>query len=211
MERWLTPLDIRLLARLSTTPNVVRAARALGIPRDRAVYRLARLRRLYGDPVVAGRRGGTTPGETRLTTLGRRLLRDAREDRHAPRGNRWGGVYRAGTSPTVDLGGGRTLEVSFRAGDGARVEVAVDPGTIVVARHRVELSARNALLATVRSIDVRGAQRAELRALWNGLVVRVEITPGSIRRLALVPGTRVYLYVKAVSIRHVATRGSPRS
>jgi molybdopterin-binding protein len=91
------------------------------------------------------------------------------------------------------------------------VEVAVDPGTIVVARHRVELSARNALLATVRSIDVRGAQRAELRALWNGLVVRVEITPGSIRRLALVPGTRVYLYVKAVSIRHVATRGSPRS
>ncbi len=211
MERWLTPLDVRLLARLSTTPNVVRASRALGIPRDRAVYRLARLRRLYGGAVVAGRRGGSTPGETRLTTLGRRLLRDASEDRSESRANRWPGTYRAGRPPTVDLGDRRTLEVSFRGRDGARVEVAVDPSAIVVARHRVELSARNALPVTVRSTDVRSAERAELRALWHGLVVRVGITPGSIRRLALVPGSRVYLYVKAVSIRRIVTRGSPRS
>ncbi len=208
MERWLTPMDVRLLAQLSTTPNVVRAARALGIPRDRAVYRLARLRRLYGGPVVRARRGGSTPGETRLTALGRRLLRDTRPDSWV---NRFSGIYRGGRSPKVDLGHGRQLEVSFRGREGAPVEVAVDPGSIVVALRPVELSARNALPATVQSAKSHGAQNAELRVLWRGLVVRVGITPGSIRRLALDPGARVYLYVKAVSVRRVATRGSPRS
>jgi molybdopterin-binding protein/molybdate transport repressor ModE-like protein len=211
MERWLTPMDIRLLARLSTTPNVVRASRSLGIPRDRAVYRLARLRRLYGGPVVRARRGGPTPGETRLTALGRRLLRDSSDARPESRINRFSGIYRGGPSPTVDLGHGRRLQVSFRAREGAPVEVAVDPGSIVVARRPAELSARNALPVTVQSTRSHGAQNAELRALWRGLVVRVGITPGSIRRLALDPGARVYLYVKAVSVRRVATRGSPRS
>ncbi|MFZ0699956.1 MAG: TOBE domain-containing protein [Thermoplasmata archaeon] len=211
MERWLTPMDVRLLARLSTTPNVVRASRSLGIPRDRAVYRLARLHRLYGAPVVRARRGGSTPGETQLTALGRRLLRDAREDRAEPHFNRFSGVYRAGRSPKVDLGEGRELEVGFRGREGAPVEVAIDPSSIVIARRPAELSARNALAATVDSTHEHNAQSAELRALWRGLVVRVGITPGSIRRLALVPGARVYLYVKAVSVRRVATRGSPRS
>lgn len=211
MERWLTPIDVRLLACLSTTPNVVRASRALGIPRDRAVYRLARLRRLYGGPMVSAHRGGTTPGESRLTALGRRLLREASDDRTDSQTNCFTGIYRAGRSPKVDLGEGRLLEVSFGGRDGGPVTVTVDPGSIVVARRPAELSARNALHATVRSTHAYGAQRAELRAVWSGRVIRVGITPGSIRRLALVPGARVYLYVKAVSVRRVATRGSPRS
>lgn len=211
MEHWLTPMDVRLLARLSTTPNLVHAARSLGIPRDRAVYRLARLRRLYRAPVVRARRGGATPGETRLTALGRRLLggrSGARPDREV---NRFSGVYRGGRPPKVDLGDGRELEVSFGGRTGALVEVVVDAGSIIVARRPAVLSARNALVATVQSTRAHGPQRAELRALWKGLSVRVGITPGSIRRLGLEPGTRVYLYVKAVSVRRVATRGSLRS
>lgn len=211
MERWLTPMDLRLLSRLSTTPNVVHAARFLGIPRDRAVYRLARLRRLYGGPVVRARRGGATPGETRLTALGRRLLSLAGAPRSEPRVNRFSGIYRGGRSPKVDLGDGRELEVSFRGRNGAPVEIAIDPGSIVVARRPAELSARNALAVTVRSARAHGGQSAELRALWKGLVVRVGITPGSIRRLALAPGAEVYLYVKAVSVHRVPTHGSPRS
>lgn len=211
MERWLTPMDVRLLAQLSTTPNVVRASRSLGIARDRAVYRLARLERLYGAPVVRARRGGPTPGETQLSALGWRLLREAENDRREPPPNRFSGVYRRGESPRVDLGAGRTLEISFHGRAGAPVDVALDPGAIVVARRPAELSARNALVATVESIHERGRDSAELRALWKGLVIRVGITRGSIRRLELRPGARVYLYVKAVAIRRVATRGSPRS
>lgn len=160
--------------------------------------------------MVTARRGGPTPGETRLTALGRRLLREARTDRAMPMANRWSGIYHAGSDPAVTLGGGRTLHVSFPARERERVEVAIDPGAIVVARHRADLSARNALPIVVRSVLRRGSQEAELRALWNGRIVRVGITPTSVRRLGLAPGARAFLYVKAVAVRRVATRESPR-
>ncbi len=147
-ERWLTPTDVRLLGSLARTPNLVRAARAIGIERDRAVYRLQRLSRLYGRAVAVGRRGGVTPGATRLTALGRRLLE--RAGGPSTSAQHWVGSFHVGPPPRVVVGPGRELVVSFRASDGQRVAVDVDPEAFVVARRRAELSARNVLRARAR-------------------------------------------------------------
>lgn len=208
-EPWLAPVDVRLLRELAREPNVVRASRALGIGRDRAVYRLHRLATLYGGPVAVGRRGGPTPGATRLTPLGRRLL--GRAEGLRPGSHRWTGSYFARPLPRVELGPRAVLEVTFRAREGDRVTVEIDPEAFVIARHRVVLSARNVLAATVRRVHLRPDGTAILEADWQGRTVRVAITLGSIRRLGLVPGARAYLYVKATAIRRVRSRGPLRS
>jgi len=214
-ERWLTPTDVRLLGSLARTPNLVRAARAIGIERDRAVYRLQRLARLYGRAVAVGRRGGATPGATRLTALGRRLLE--RAGGPSTSAQRWVGSYHRGPPPRVAIGSGRELVVSFRAPDGQRVAVEVDPEAFIVSRRRVELSARNVLRTRVVRAVPRPGGTAELEADWSGTPVRVALTWASVERLRLTPGTWVYLYVKAVALRRGSsgptrpTRGSPRS
>ncbi len=208
-EPWLAPVDVRLLRELAREPNVVRASRALGIGRDRAVYRLRRLATLYGGPVAVGHRGGTTPGATRLTALGRRLLGRA-EGLH-PGSHQWTGTYSSHPSPRIVLGPEASLEVAFRAREGAHVTVEVGPEAFVVARHRVVLSARNALSATVHRVHPRPDRTALLEAVWQGRTVRVAITTGSIERLGLVPGARVYLYVKATAIRRIRSPGPLRS
>jgi len=208
-ERWLTPLDVRLLRELEREVNLVRAARAIGVGRDRAVYRLQRLARLFGGAVALGRHGGPTPGTTRLTPLGRRLLRRATGAR--PGVNRWSGVYRRAPSRRVVLGPNLELEVAFRARDGEAVSVEVDPEAFVVARRRVNLSARNALGATVERVERHLDGTALVRAGWGGRPVRVALTSGSVDRLHLAPGVRAYLYVKAVAVRRAPSPGSPRS
>jgi molybdopterin-binding protein/molybdate transport repressor ModE-like protein len=208
-ERWLTPVDVRLLGELGREANLVHAARAIGVGRDRAVYRLERLARLFGGPVAVGRRGGPTPGATHLTPLGRRLLRGAMGVH--PGANRWSGVYRSAPSPRVEFGPGDALEVAFRSRDGDRVTVEVDPEAFVVARRRVDLSARNALGATVEQVRTHADGTALLQARWGGRPVRVALTTGSVDRLHLAPGVRAYLYVKAVAVRRGPSRGFPRS
>jgi molybdate transport repressor ModE-like protein len=208
VDRWVTPLDRRLLATLAADPNVVRSARRLRIGRDRAVYRLARLSRLFGGPVAEGRRGGTAPGGTTLTALGRRLIEAGRPARSP--GNRWTGTYTARPTPAVRLGGGGRLEVSFRAREGATVTVELEPEAFVVARRPAMLSARNALRTTVVAVHPRPDGTAELIARWVGRPVRVALTAGSIGRLGLAPGARAVLYAKAVAVRRI-TRGSLRA
>ena len=209
-EAWLAPVDVRLLRALEREPNLVRAARELGIGRDRAFYRLRRLAVLYGQPVARGRRGGPTPGATRLTPLGRRLLDRATGAPPHPGAHVWTGTYRASPSPRVELGPTATLEVAFRGRDGSPTTVEVNPEAFVVARHRAVLSARNALAATVRRVAARRDGTALLEADWQGRTVRVAITAGSVARLGLVRGARVYLYVKATAIHRVRTRSPGR-
>jgi molybdopterin-binding protein/molybdate transport repressor ModE-like protein len=208
-ERWLTPVDVRLLGELERDANLVHAARAIGVGRDRAVYRLERLARLFGGAVALGRHGGTTPGATRLTPLGRRLLQRATGGR--PGANRWSGIYRRAPSPRVVLGPNLELEVAFRAKEGDRVTVEVDPEAFVAARRPVDLSARNALRATVERVQRHRDGTALLRIRWGGLPVRVALTSGSVDRLQLTPGARTLLYLKAVAVRRVPRRGSGRS
>lgn len=198
-ERFLAPIDVRLLDALAKDPNLVHAARTLGVGRDRAVYRLRRLRRLYGSSVAEGARGGTSPGSTHLTPLGRRLLRGA-TGLH-PGTNRWAGTYSGTPSPRVVLGPAAALEVAFREREGARVTVEVDPEAFVVARAPAVLSARNSLPASVDRVRLRPDGTATLYARWAGRRVRVALTAGSVDRLALRPGARAYLYVKAVAVR----------
>jgi molybdate transport repressor ModE-like protein len=198
-ERWLAPVDVRLLGELAHEPNLVHAARTLGVGRDRAVYRLKRLERLFGRPVAVGQRGGPNPGATHLTPLGRRLLRAATGIH--PGANLWTGTYRAGPPPTVVFGPGALLEVSFHARDGNPVTVEVDPEGFVVARRPVTLSARNVLRIVVERVRVHPDDTATLVARWGDRPVRVALTLGSVRRLGLTPGTRAYLYAKAVAVR----------
>lgn len=197
-EASLTPTDLRLLAALERTRNLVHASHQLGIDRDRAVYRLRRLDRLYG-PVTTSERGGTGGGATWLTARGRRLLDRAEGIR--PGANLWAGTYRRWPSPQLVLENGARLDVAFRARDGEPVSVEVDAEAIVVAPRPVRLSARNALRATVEAIRRRTPGTVELTARWNGLPVRVRLTAGSIDRLGLAVGRAAYLYVKATSLR----------
>ncbi len=200
-EGWLAPVDVRLLRELAREPNVVRASRALGITRDRAVYRLRRLSALYGGPVSRGHRGRTGPGSTELTPLGRRLLRRASGLR--PGSNRWTGTFTAHPSPLVVVGPRASLEVAFWRREGASVTVEIDPEAFVVAPHRVRLSARNALAVRIERITSHPDDTALLHARWQGRPVRVALTIGSVARLGLKVGGRAYLYAKAVAVRPV--------
>lgn len=200
-ERWLTPTDRRLLTALRRVPNLVRAARRVGIGRDRAVYRLQRMRRLYGAPVARGERGGPRAGSTRLTPLGLRLARAAASRSSRRVRQHWSGTYHVGSPASVDLGRGAHLEVAFRAKDRERVRVEIDPEMVFVARGRFESSARNVLPAEIVALVRRLSGRATLTALWRGRPVRVALTGASVDRLRLAPGIRVYLYLKAVAVR----------
>lgn len=205
-ERSLTPTDVRLLAALAATANVVRAARRLGIARDRAVYRLHRMTRLYGGPVVTASRGGRTGGGSRLSPLGRHLLDRATGSR--PGANRWDGRFRRGPPARVDLGGGGALAVAFRAADGRPVSVEVDPDAWVIARRPAELSARNAVRGIVETVRRRADGTATVAVRWGPRTVRATVTAGSLRRLGIARGRPVILYAKAVAVRRVPTRGS---
>jgi molybdate transport repressor ModE-like protein len=217
-------LDVALLARIGRTANLVAAARALGISRDRANYRLRHLARAFGGPVVATARGGSGHGGTLLTPLGDRVAHggfDVLElgagRRRGPVANRLVGTYRAGPPPSVAFGRSLSLRVAFPGRDRERVGVVVDPDAIVVARHRFESSARNVVAATVDAVRPGPDPFGRLLVARVGPVrLAVSVTPEPVRSLGLVRGRRVFLYVKATALRRVGgpaapSRGSPRS
>lgn len=198
-ERWMAPVDVRLLAAIAREGTLVRAAQASEIGRDRAVYRLRRLERLYGAPAAIGQRGGRIAGATRLTALGRRLLADAGGLRSTA--NRWPGTFLPGAPARIALADGGVLAVGRRGRTGTSVQVEVDPEAVVVGRSRVRLSTRNVLAATVRAVRRRADGTAVLLARWGAHDVRVAITSAAAAELGLTAGRRVYLYVKATAIR----------
>ena len=204
-EAFLTPTDRRLLRALAREPNLVHAARRLGIGRDRAVYRLRRLHRLYGRPIATGHPGGARrAGATVLTPLGRRLANGISPSPPPRPSQSWVGVYSVGAPPTVTLGAGAALVVAFRAVDRAKVRVAVDPETILVADRRFASSARNVLEVVVGRITRRPGGGRLLHARWAGRTIRAAVTEESVARLGIAPGRRVVLYLKAVSVRRLA-------
>ncbi len=220
-ETLLTPLDVALLEALALDPNLVRACRRLGIPRDRGVYRLLRLRRAAGGAVAETRRGGAEAGRTRLTPLGTRLLGLGRGalDLGRSRGERGRlpavivrGRYRGRPAPGVRLGRA-TLWVGFRAREGEPVSCAIDPEAVLVALARFPTSARNVLSGVVTAVRAHRSGPVALEVRAAGRLLVASVTPGAVRSLRLAAGRRVVLYVKATAIRRVdrPTRGSPRS
>jgi molybdate transport repressor ModE-like protein/molybdopterin-binding protein len=214
--------DVALLDRLAAEASVARAARTVGISRDRANYRLRRLADAFGGPLVLGRRGGRTHGGSLLTALGERVRRRAvggterlrgRPLAGAPPANRMRGTYRVGPPATVELPDGTRLTVAFRAVDGEEVAVTVEPEAILLARGRFPSSARNVLPGTVRAARARAGALARTVSVAVGPTRwAVAVTPATVRGLALAPGRRVYLYLKATAIRRLGgpTRGSRR-
>ncbi len=222
-----TDRDVALLRSLARERSLVAASRSLGISRDRAVYRIARLAAAFGGPVVRGSRGGASHGGTLLTPLGDRIARggfdsvellDAQPLGPSSASNLLKGVYVRAPTPTVRVGRSLALRVAFAASPGERVALVLDPEAIVVARHRFPSSARNVLAGTVRSVRrSRGEGETTLVVRSEGVRLRVALTEETVRDLALAPGAPVYLYVKATALRRVGgpaprpTRGSPRS
>lgn len=225
----LTPTDVSLLSLLGRSSTLVEACRRLGISRDVGTYRLRRLKRLAGGPVVTTRRGGAGHGATRLTPRGARLLGrgrsrlavDARP--FAPGGprsaTRLRGQWHASPQPHV-AAEGLTLYVGFRAEEGEPVEVELDPESVIVATARFPSSARNVLAGVVRSVHRRGPGTGPVSVRARITVGRrpfdVALTERSVRELGIARGRPVFLYVKATALRRRPaaarpTRGSRRS
>lgn len=208
-----TSTDVALLRALSRERSVVGASRRVGISRDRAVYRIGRLARAFGGPVVEAVRGGADHGGTVLTSLGDRIVRGGFEsvdllDGHpvtplaSP--NLLHGTYRRGPPPEVQVGRSLVLRVAFPSEDGATVFLLLDPESIVVARGRFPSSARNVLPGVVERIRRgRGALDLTLVVRCAGRRLRVAMTDEPVRQLRLRPGVPVWLYVKATALRRV--------
>jgi molybdate transport repressor ModE-like protein/molybdopterin-binding protein len=207
--------DVALLRSLARERSVVAASRSVGISRDRATYRIARLERAFGGPVVTGVRGGRSHGSSNLTELGDRIVRqgfdsvelmESRPLAPLSRSNLLRGVYRGGAEPAVELPGGPRLRVAFGAEEGADVGVLLDPESILVARERFPSSARNVLAGRVEEVERRGG--ATTLVVRSGRArFRVAVTEEPIRQLHLAPGVRVWLYVKATALRRVGPAG----
>lgn len=209
-----TSTDVALLASLAQERSVVAACRRVGISRDRAVYRLARLGRAFGGPVVASLRGGRSHGTTQLTELGDRIVRqgfdsvellDARPLATPPPPNRLVGVYRRDPYPTVVVRRGLRLRVAFSAEEGEVVSLLLDPETVLVARHRFPSSARNVLSGTIEKVETDPGSLGKMLRVRAGTVrLRAAVTKETVRQLALRRGAHVVLYVKATALRRIA-------
>ncbi|MCI4366435.1 MAG: TOBE domain-containing protein [Thermoplasmata archaeon] len=222
-----TDADVALLRTLSTEHSVVAASRRVGISRDRATYRIARMERAFGGPVVDSVRGGRGHGGSRLTPLGDRIIRQgfdsvellqARPMAPLSHSNLFHGVYRSVPAPEVLVGRGVRLRVAFAAEDGEPVAVLLDPEAILLARGKFPSSARNVIAGTVRSVGRRAGPRGSTIVVQVGaLRLRAAVTAESVGQLRLRPGARVWLYVKATALRRVSrppgrpTPGSRRS
>ena len=206
--------DVALLRALARERSVVRASARVGISRDRAVYRLGRLARAFGGPVVAGSRGGPGHGGTLLTPLGDRIVRggfdavellDGRAASPVSAPNLLHGVYHRVPAPEVRVGRSLRLRVTFDAEDGAPTSVLLDPEAVVVARQRFPSSARNVLPAVVeRTERTVGSLEVTLLVRCAGRRLRVAVTDETVRQLRLRRGAAVWLYAKATALRRVA-------
>jgi molybdate transport system regulatory protein len=214
-----TPLDVALLAAVDRTRSVVAAARSLGVSRDRAVYRIERLGRRMGGPVVAARRGGRAGGTSVLTPRGRSVVAGGAEavawpaSQRPPHHQGFVGTYRNDPEPRVVGSDGFSASVAFRARDGESVGVTVDPEAIVVVLGPTRSSARNAWPGVVERIrrggTSDGSARRELVVRVGARRLAVAITERSVRALGLRAGRRVTLLAKATAVRRVgATPGS---
>jgi molybdate transport system regulatory protein len=214
-----TPVDIALLAALDRVGTVVAAARSVGISRNRAVYRLARLSERAGGSVVTTHRGGARGGESGLTARGRAVLEGGSEAAAWPQGARpprhqsLTGVFHSDPEPRLFASDGFSAAVAFVAGEGERVTVTIDPESIVVAIGALRSSARNAwsgIVERVRTPSGEGASgRRELSVLVGRHRLTVAVTERSVLALGLKPGRRVTLLAKATALRPVGvTPGS---
>ena len=96
----------------------------------------------------------------------------------------------------VDLTGTRVQTGLLDEPPGARVAIGLRAEDVLLALKPVrDTSARNLLPGTVEDLTPRGAA-VEVRVTTPALV-RVVVTPASVRELALAPGRRVYLLIKA--------------
>jgi molybdopterin-binding protein/molybdate transport repressor ModE-like protein len=209
-ETVIAPVDIDLLGLLRRTATLTEACRTLGISRDRGVYRLRRLSRALGAPVVRTVRGGAPHGTTRLTPAGLALLRRG-AGRLAARGPSarsttvvLAGYYAPGTPPIVQVPGGPPLAVAFDARPDERVRIVLEAESVLLARQRIATSARNVLEGIVERVHASGpgtggAQRLVMVRVGT-LRLPAAVTTASVQSLRLAPGRRVFLYVKATAL-----------
>ena len=218
-----TSTDIALLRSLAQERSLVAASRRLGISRDRAVYRIERLARAFGGPVVATARGGAGHGGSTLTRLGDRIVRggfDSVEllDAHplAPltSPNVLHGHYASSPAPEVRVGRSLRLRVAFPATPGEPMRLLLDPEAVLVARSRFPTSARNVFRGRVEAVRPEpGHLGVTLVVHCQGVRLRVAVTGETVRQLRLRVGVPVWLYVKARALRPVgdATHPAPGS
>jgi len=215
-----TSADVALLRALAQDRSLVTASRRVGMTRDRAVYRIARLARAFGGPVVQTVRGGAGHGGTVLTPLGDRIGRGGFESVEllgahpvtplaSPNVLR-GTYHRPGRSPELHVGRSLRLRVAFAAEEGEAVDVWLDPEAVVVARRRFPSSARNVLRGTVGAVRRgRAGLGATLVVRCSGQRLRVAVTEEPVRELGLRPGAVVWLYVKATALRRAGLAAPP--
>jgi molybdopterin-binding protein len=93
-------------------------------------------------------------------------------------------------------------------GDGEQAVAVFSPTAVSVFREPPGGSPRNALPATVTELEPLG-DRFRVRALADGVPLQAEVTAAAVAELALVPGDRVNLIVKATEVSvHGASRAA---
>ena len=210
----LTQVDLDLLRAISTERTVVGACARVGVSRDVGTYRLRRMTRGLGRPIVVGHRGGRDAGTTRLTAAGRRLLEDGVPGgpvrpgsvvAHRAAPPTFGGRWHALPAPWVGVGETLRLFVTFAAEEGALVRVSVPPDAVLLARRRFPASARNVLSGVVRRVRSTGPGTGSAQRIVEvdvgGLTLGAALTPDAIRQLGVRPGRRLVAYIKASAVR----------
>ncbi len=213
--------DLSLLRSLDQSRSVVAASAHVGISRDRAIYRLQRLRDAVGGPVVTSERGGSGHGGTRLTDLGHRVARGgfnsvelvaARASAGLSAPNRLAGVYRHVPTPAIRARAPSPPSGGVRRRRGRAGRAPPRPGGDPRRARAVRDQRAERAPGTVESIRPAGRLGRTLVVRVGPVRVRAAVTPEPIRQLGLAPGTSVYVYVKATALRRApGGRGRPYS
>jgi len=161
---------IRLLEAIDALGSISAAARTVGLTYRGAWDAVAAINNLAFQPLVVGRAGGKSGGGASLTEDGRRFLRAVQIIRRE--------LHRQAHAVSIELGADLVVPA-------------------LSWRHMMRTSARNMLLCKVAAVR-RGAVNAEIDLDVSASIKLVAIiTEGSVKSLALEPGSEVFALIKS--------------
>lgn len=167
---------IRLLEAIARQGSLSRAAKEVPLSYKAAWDALDAMNRQAERPLVVRTTGGKNGGGTQLTEHGRQII----------------ALYRAMESSQQDI----LNQLAERPAEGAAAHANASLRSLI-RRLSVKTSARNQFMGRVLSLVDGGGLVQVTLALEGGGEMTATITPESVSRMDLVPGSEAYALVKA--------------